>query len=539
MQSPHRNRSTPVLIGIGLVLVGLLAGILAMLFVVDLRPAVAPARPVVERVRLGSTEPAKPILGGDSARSPILVEPTTLNRLFKEVAGRVTPAVVYIDVQFGGGDLPRDWFHNFDEEAQRRLYRDRLRQSVGSGVIISEQGYIVTNQHVVDGAVDVQVLLPDKRQFEAEVVGVDPSTDLAVIRIDPPGPGRPPLPVARLGDSDRVQVGEWVLAVGNPFRLNSTVTAGIVSALGRQVNIIADQFGIEDFIQTDAAINPGNSGGALVNLQGELVGINTAIATESGSYEGYGFAVPVNLVERIAHDLIAYGEVQRGFLGVEIREVTAQKARRLRLDRVGGVELYSVSPGGAADQGGLRGGDIVLSIDGRDVDAPNELQSAIARRRPGEMLALEVSRDGARRRFDVELLGRDDPAYTGWFNRLREGEPEPDREVPPPEVEVETLEVERWGLGLQDLSDADRAGFDVEAGAYVAYVENSSAAALAGLPRDVVITGVDGEAVTSAEEAETVLNRSGAAEDPVLVRVRGRDGIAAFYEVDLGVTSAE
>ena len=428
MSSTRRDRRQSVLIGLGLVLAGLLAGILVMLVAADLRPAPRPAAPVVERVQLGSAEPARPLYVPDSVAPAVAVEPATLNTLFKEVAGQVTPAVVYIKVEFSAGDLPRDWFRNFDEDAQQRLYRDHVRQSVGSGVIISDQGHIVTNQHVVDGATAIEVMLADKRAFAAEVVGIDPSTDLAVIQVEPPPPGRPPLPVARLGDADRVEVGEWVLAVGNPFRLNSTVTAGIVSALGRQVNIINDQFGIEDFIQTDAAINPGNSGGALVNLRGELIGINTAIATESGSYEGYGFAVPVDLVERIAQDLIAYGEVQRGFLGVEIAEVTARVARRLGLDRVAGVRLTRVTPGGPADQGGLRGGDVVLSIDGRAVDAPNELQSVVALRRPGETLAIEVVRAGARQSFSVELMGRDDPDYDSWFSRLRREafeEPEP------------------------------------------------------------------------------------------------------------------
>ena len=533
MSSTRRDRSVPVLIGLGLVLAGLLAGILVMLVVVDLRPASSPARPVVERVQLGSAEPLRPLQAPDSVAPAVVVGPATLNTLFKEVASRVTPAVVYIQVEFSAGDLPRDWFRSFDEDAQQRLYRDHVRQSVGSGVIISDRGHIVTNQHVVDGATSIQVTLPDKRAFGAEVVGIDPSTDLAVIQVEPPLPGRPPLPVARLGDADRVEVGEWVLAVGNPFRLNSTVTAGIVSALGRQVNIIDDQFGIEHFIQTDAAINPGNSGGALVNLQGELIGINTAIATESGSYEGYGFAVPVNLVERIAEDLITYGEVQRGFLGVEIAEVTARTARRLGLDRVAGVRLTKVTPDGPADRGGLRGGDVVLSIDGRAVDAPNELQSVVALRRPGETLAVEVVRAGARRRFSVELMGRDDPGYESWLSRLRQGALEPER-VPAPEVEAR--EVEGWGLGLHDLSSRERAGFDVESGAYLAYVESGSAADAAGLPRDVVITHVDDEPVTSAEEVAAAL---GAAEAPVLFRVQGRDGIGAFYEVDPGVPIAE
>ena len=324
-----------------------------MLFLVDMRSPRATVPRVVERVELGRQPPRAAAPIPDSGRTTPVIDVVTLNRLFKHVAGQVTEAVVYIQVESSGRDVPRDWFHNFEEDERGgRFFREMPRQSVGSGVLISDQGHIVTNHHVVDRATTILVTLSDKRQYEARLLGIDRSTDLAVLQIDPAGDH---LPVVALGNSDEIQVGEWVLAVGNPFRLTSTVTAGIVSALGRQVNIIDDEFRIEDFIQTDAAINPGNSGGALVNLQGELVGVNTAIATESGSYEGYGFAVPVNLVERVVQDLIVYGEVQRGYLGVTIQGIDAGVARRLGLERIGGVYLERVEQGSAADRGGLRG----------------------------------------------------------------------------------------------------------------------------------------------------------------------------------------
>ena len=524
MDRPRFQRSSRILIGIGLVLVGLLAGILAMLFVVDWRPGEPVATRVVERVELGRAEPLRPISTPSNDAPVALPDLNTLNGLFKDVARHVTPAVVYIQVQ--GAPPSREWFRKFenDDGLHDRLFRDMPRQSVGSGVIVSGDGYVVTNYHVVSGANRIDVTLDDKRQFEAEIVGVDPSTDLAVIKVKGRG-----LPVVALGDSDEIEVGEWVLAVGNPFRLTSTVTAGIVSALGRQVNIIDDRFRIEDFIQTDAAINPGNSGGALVNLDGELVGISTAIATESGSYEGYGFAVPVNLMERVVHDLIAYGEVQRGFLGVTILEIDAAAARELGLDRVGGVYVRETHRGGAAHRAGVRDGDVVLSVGGRSVNAPNELQSAVARHRPGEEVALEVWRRGKVRTVWIELLGRDAPAYQEWF---AEAEPEPERApAPNPHRPSDVFELEEWGLGLRELSRRDRASFGVEAGVYLAYVEHGSLADQAGLPRDVIVTGIGEVEIDSIEEIVTVLGLS-KNDDAVLVRVLARDGLTAFYELD-------
>ncbi len=531
MERPRRTRHTSILIGIGLVLIGLLGGILVMLFIVDLRLVPARPSPVVEPVQLGNPAPLRTPLAPDSEEAA--VDMFSINRMFKKVADHVTPAVVYIQVEGPSSrDLPRDWFHNFegDEDLQERFFREMPRQSVGSGVLLSSQGYIVTNHHVVDRASGIQVTLADKRQFKATVIGVDPSTDLAVVKIDQ----RVELQGIPLGDSDQLQVGEWVLAIGKPFRLTSTVTAGIVSALGRQVNIIEDRFRIEDFIQTDAAINPGNSGGALVNLRGELVGINTAIATEGGSYEGYGFAVPVNLVERVVRDLIAYGEVQRGFLGVSIEGVDAAAARRLGLDQIGGVFLSDVARDGAAFRGGLRRGDVVLSIEGRRVNAPNELQSSIARHRPGDQLALEVWRKGKTQQVQVQLLGKEDPAYRNWFaEEDAEAEAVPERRPRTPNTEV--FELEEWGLGVRELTNRERNGFDAAKGVYVAYVEKGNVAARAGLPRDVVILRVDEEAVGSVEEFVRMLQVAAESSDAVLLRVKRRNGLLAFYELEVPV----
>jgi len=381
-----------------------------MLFLMNQRDPQLGLPKVVERVELGPGSAYAGVGQAESIPAGPMPDARTLNRLFKAVAEKVTPAVVYIQVTMGGDDGDKNWFHRFD----KRFREPAPRQSVGSGVIVSPQGYIVTNNHVVENATTISVTLSDKRQYDATIVGVDPNTDLAVIKIKTDAL----VTAIAIGDSDTIDVGEWVLAIGNPFRLTSTVTAGIVSALGRQVNIIEDNFGIEDFIQTDAAINPGNSGGALVNLSGELVGISTAIATETGSYEGYGFAVPVDLVERVARDLIAYGEVKRGYLGVSIGQVDARLAKKLGMAHIHGVYLNEVLHGGAAYKAGLRKEDVVLAIDHRPVDAPNTLQSYVARHRPGDRLDVEVLREGRRHRFQILLLGRESPVYESWISEL-------------------------------------------------------------------------------------------------------------------------
>lgn len=532
MEKSSRPRHTPVLVGIGLVLVGLLSGILVMLFLVNTSPQQAIVPRVVERVELGRQQPMPAALTPDSGQATPVVDVFMLNRLFKDVAGYVTSAVVYIQVESSPGDTPRDWFHNFDEEEPGgRFFREMPRQSVGSGVVISDQGYIVTNHHVIDRATTIRVAFSDKREYEARVIGVDRSTDMAVIKIEV-NDGEE-IPVVALGNSDEVQVGEWVLAVGNPFRLTSTVTAGIVSALGRQVNIIEDNFRIEDFIQTDAAINPGNSGGALVNLKGELIGISTAIATESGSYEGYGFAVPVNLVERIVQDLIAYGEVQRGYLGVTIQGIDAVAARKLGLDHIGGVYLEQVQRGSAAHQAGLRRGDVVLSVQGRPVNETNELQSTIARHRPGDQVTVEVWRGGRTQNLLVELLGRDDPAVNNWITGLNVPQQPNSPQELPERPSTEIFQLGGWGLGIRALSDRDRNGFDVEAGVFLAYVENGTVGAEAEVPRNVVIERINNEAVNAIEDAVRLLGLAAKGEESVLFRIKRRNGLQAFYEVEV------
>ncbi|ARK09882.1 Do family serine endopeptidase [Fibrella sp. ES10-3-2-2] len=286
-------------------------------------------------------------------------------------------------------------------------------QASGSGVIISKDGYIVTNNHVVQDADEVEVVMTDKRSFKAKVIGTDPLTDLAVVKIEANN-----LPSITLGDSDGLKLGEWVLAVGYPLDLESTVTAGIVSAKGRGIGILSrnqqpQQPGakpvdtpIESFIQTDAAINPGNSGGALVNLRGELVGINSAIASATGYYSGYGFAVPVSLVKKVTADLVKFGNVQRGYIGILPRELDSKIAKEVGAKVGRGIYVESVTDNGAAKTAGIQKGDVIVKMEGQLVDSDAQMREIVGRRRPGDVLNVTINRDGSEREVKLELRNR-------------------------------------------------------------------------------------------------------------------------------------
>jgi Do/DeqQ family serine protease len=282
-------------------------------------------------------------------------------------------------------------------------YRNSPNQPTasGSGVIISEDGYIVTNNHVIANAEKVEVVLNDKREYQAVVIGRDPSTDLALLKVEAKG-----LPFIYYGNSDDVKVGEWALAVGNPFSLTSTVTAGIISAKGRNINILNEKFAIESFIQTDAAVNPGNSGGALVNSKGELVGINSAIASNTGSYSGYSFAIPVNIVRKVVADLLEYGDVQRAFIGVVLEDLDAKLASKKGIENIKGVYVAGLNAGGAAEEAGIKQGDVILKVQDAVVNNLPELQEQVGRYRPGDKVDITVSRDGSVKVIPVVLKNK-------------------------------------------------------------------------------------------------------------------------------------
>ncbi len=336
-------------------------------------------------------------------------------KAFTAVAKRVVPTVVRISPQ---KTITRrvvpfdDLFRQFFDFKYKPQKREDVIKGLGSGVIISSDGYILTNNHVVADMDELDVTLPDNRSFKAKLIGTDPLTEIAVIKIDGKN-----LPTAKLGNSDELEVGEWVLAVGSPLGeyLSSTVTAGIVSALGRNINIIRDvetspeygSYAIENFIQTDAAINPGNSGGPLVNLKGEVVGINTAIATGTGFYAGYGFAVPINLAKKIASDLIEKGYVVRAFLGISMTNVDENKAKRFGLDKPTGVLIEKVQPGSPAEKAGLQQFDIILEIDGKKVNASNQVQSYIALKNPGDFVEITILRNRLKKTIKIKLGQRE------------------------------------------------------------------------------------------------------------------------------------
>ena len=322
---------------------------------------------------------------------------------FQDVAKNVTPTVVYIEssIKVDKRGMPDDENHNFEDDFWDKFLPNQRTRAVGSGVIISSDGFILTNNHVVEGAGDrIKVTLNDKRAYKAQVIGRDPNTDLAILKIDADD-----LTGIQLGNSDYVEVGDWVLAIGNPFRLRSTVTAGIVSALSRQVQVINERLSVESFIQTDAAINRGNSGGALINARGELIGINTAIATETGNYEGYGFAVPVNLAMKVAKDIIEFGDVQRALLGVSIERIDYDRAMELGMDQVKGVEIVGIAADGAAQEFGLEAGNAILSVNGVETNEISTLQERIALQRPGNTVHLTIWKNGEVQELNVVLKG--------------------------------------------------------------------------------------------------------------------------------------
>lgn len=318
---------------------------------------------------------------------------------FTLAAEKTVHAVVHIQSEFVRRSVYDDFFAPFRDFFGDSYYNNpRPYTGYGSGVIISADGFIVTNNHVVENATKVQVTLNDKRTFPAEIIGTDPTTDLAVIKVDGAD-----LPYVVYGNSDDVKIGEWVLAVGNPFNLTSTVTAGIVSAKARNINILGTPGAIETFIQTDAAVNVGNSGGALVNTSGELIGINAAIATNTGAYTGYSFAVPVNIVRKVTNDLISYGNVQRAYLGVIIQDVTAELAKEKGFDDVRGIYVERVSDDGGAQDAGIRGGDVIISVEQHPINTTAQLLEVVGQHRPGDVLDVKVLRDGRELAYQVEL----------------------------------------------------------------------------------------------------------------------------------------
>jgi len=409
-------------------------------------------------------------------------------------------AVVHIKVtQKGGYNSSNNIFDYFFGDGGSHSQQMPIRQGAGSGVIIQSDGFIVTNNHVIDEADDITVVLNDKREFKAKLIGTDPSTDIALIKIDASG-----LPTLKFSNSDNLKLGEWVLAVGNPFNLTSTVTAGIVSAKSRDIGINPDQMRIESFIQTDAAVNPGNSGGALVNTHGELVGINTAIASQTGSYSGYSFAIPANIVQKVVGDLKEYGDVQRALLNVNIGDVNADVAQKYNLDKIEGVFIGKVQPGGAAESAGIKDNDVIISVDGILVNSTAELQEQISKHRPGDKVTVVVKRDNKKKPFNVTL-------------RNKHG----DTDI----VKGDNNPSDIFGAKFVAISDRDRAELGIRYGIKIAELGNGKFTD-AGIKKGFIITQVNKNAVSEVDELRRIIKNS---RGGILVEGIYPNGEVAYY----------
>ncbi|MDN3550756.1 Do family serine endopeptidase [Mucilaginibacter aquaedulcis] len=426
---------------------------------------------------------------------------------FTEAAAAATPAVVYIRTTYSsksGGSGQDQLEQMFGDMFGQRAPQRGPQQASGSGVIISPDGFIVTNNHVVENADKITVATNDHRRFEAKVIGTDPSTDLALIKVSATD-----LPIVKLGNSDDTRVGEWVLAVGNPFNLTSTVTAGIVSAKGRNIGIIGSQdnsdenpFGrtrnqqgaprlnkaIESFIQTDAAINPGNSGGALVNTKGELVGINAAIASHTGSYEGYGFAIPINLAKKVLNDIKKYGSVKRGFVGVSFTELNPEVAQQLNITNTNGLYVNDVVPGGGAEQAGIKKGDIIDKVEGTQVYESSDLQEHVGRLQPGDKVNITVLREGKEKNFAVTLKADATPV-----NRTAA-------------VSKSAEELfNKLGASFQPLTAAEKAKFHVNSGVKVTQVRPGRVFDNFEIPVGSVITSINKQPINSVADIDKAI----------------------------------
>jgi Do/DeqQ family serine protease len=374
--------------------------------------------------------------------------------------------------------------------------------SAGSGVIISDDGYIVTNNHVIDGAENIDVILNDNRRFSAKVIGRDTNTDIALVKIEAKN-----LAVLSWGDSEALKPGEWVLAVGNPFNLTSTVTAGIVSAKSRSIGIMSGQMPMESFIQTDAAVNPGNSGGALVNARGELVGINTAIASRTGSYSGYSFAIPASIVHKVVDDLRKFGQVQRALLGVTIRNIDDELAKSENLGKIEGVFIDETAEDGAARSAGIKKGDVILSINGTKVNSKAELQEQVGKHRPGDLVAVVVKRDGVEKSFNVTLRN-----MKGNTSIVKES-------------------FSLLGAEFGEISIKDKERLNIDQGVQVLKL-SSGKLKNTGVRPGFIITDVNKISVGSVEDIKRVLAQS-SSKKPVLVEGVYPDGKWTYYVFDL------
>ncbi len=392
---------------------------------------------------------------------------------FTSAADLTLNAVVHIKTRSRGQEQFHDPMRDFFFGNPFGRPQPRIQTGSGSGVIMDKEGHIITNNHVIQGAEDIEVVLNDQRSLKARLIGADPATDLAVLKIE----AEHLTPIV-FGNSDEVKVGEWALAIGNPFNLSSTVTAGIVSAKARNIDVIRENYKIESFIQTDAAVNPGNSGGALVNVRGELIGINTAIASNTGSYSGYAFAIPANLARKIAKDIIEFGTPQRGLLGVTIRDLNPDKARDLGIVNSRGVWVEAPTPGGAAEAAGIKPGDLILAVGDIPVKTVSELQEQIGLFRPGDTVNLLILRNNKEEWIRVVLKNK-----TGDTRLL-------DRQ---------TEAMEAFGADFEQVPEQELYRLGVRNGMRVKQLRDGKLRHL-GIRQGFIITEVNGKPIRNAND---------------------------------------
>lgn len=405
------------------------------------------------------------------------------NADFTMAAEKSLQAVVHIKtISEQVNNLSYDPFAEWFFGPQKRQ-QNFIQQGSGSGVIISEDGYIVTNNHVVAGADKIEVTLNDKRSYQAKVIGTDASTDVALIKIEEKN-----LPFLLYGNSDAVKVGEWALAVGNPFNLNSTVTAGIISAKGRNNILDNNKRPIESFIQTDAAVNPGNSGGALVNTEGELIGINTAIASNNGAYQGYSFAVPVNIVKKVVSDMVEFGTVQRAYMGVSIQDIDAKFASDNNIKQLKGVYVNGLSAGGSAQDAGIEKGDVITKIQDVEVGSVSELQEQISKYRPGDKISVAVMRNEKELTVPVTLKTLDNSTKL----------------VKKSEVVSKTTSA--LGADFSEVNNEILARYGAENGVKINKLR-AGRLSLVGIQEGFIITSIDKQKVMTTEDAKNMLDK--------------------------------
>ena len=449
---------------------------------------------------------------------------------FVQAAAAVSPGVVHIKTTYAASNKG-------DDGSQMDIFRDFFggggrgmpsapRAASGSGVIISADGYIITNNHVVENAEKVEVVLTDRRKVQATIIGRDPNTDLALIKVNATG-----LPVVKMGNSDQVQVGEWVLAVGFPLDLQTTVTAGIVSAKARSIGIIgreqqgnqiteeeyreyqrtgkrpkpAANTSIEAFIQTDAAINPGNSGGALVNANGELVGINSAIASQSGYNQGYGFAIPINLARKVVDDFMKYGSVKRGYIGVSFVPLSADNPKEVKTTEITGLYVSDVVAGGGAAAAGLKAGDVIKKVDGVTIFDSPDLQEKIGRLNPGDKVKLTILRDGVLKDYSVKLKGEASVGIVSANN-------------------TKGATIQKLGATFAPVSPAQKAKYGLSNGVVVTGITEGKAFDNYGIPKGLIITKVNGISVSTVADVEKALPQT----KNNMISISGLDGEGTF-----------